>query len=160
MEKPSKSVTVTADAVHKVPANVHLHTPITTRSSALGRVEHDVFLLSLFMFRLALRCAMSSRATAATKSSASSTSAPAEPKKYNPKDWVIIGASPGNVDMMFRNHVEDTYTWYTPEGMTAEEIMQIPTAKEFFGNLAAAQWYIDDKAREKVENLAEGINDP
>ncbi|KAJ3508683.1 hypothetical protein NMY22_g16534 [Coprinellus aureogranulatus] len=126
---------------------------------AIGRIEHNIPLSSLFMFRLALRRAMSSKATAATKGPSSSTSASAMPKK-NPKDWEIIGTSPGNVDMMFQNRVEGTYTWYTPEGMAAEEIMQIPTAKDFFVDVDAARWYIDYKAKEKAEILAKGFTDP
>ncbi|KAJ3510765.1 hypothetical protein NMY22_g15871 [Coprinellus aureogranulatus] len=82
------------------------------------------------------------------------------PKKYKPKDWVITGTSSGNLDMMFGNVVDQSYTWYTPKGMTAKEIMQIPNAKQFFRNEKQAQWYIDHKAKEKSENMAKGIDEP
>ena len=59
--------------------------------------------------------------------------------------------------MMFQNRVEGTYTWYTPEGMTAAEIMQIPTAKNFFPDEKSAQWYIDKMAEQKKEHQAKGI---
>ncbi|KAJ3510767.1 hypothetical protein NMY22_g15873 [Coprinellus aureogranulatus] len=89
-----------------------------------------------------------------------SSSPKTPPKKYNPKDWVITGTSSGNLDMKFGNAVDQSFTWYTPEGMTAEEIMQIPNAKNFFRDAKQAQWYIDDKAKEKAENLAKGIDEP
>ena len=37
--------------------------------------------------------------------------------------------SPGGVDRLFFNKKTGEGTWYTPEGMTAEEIFAIPGAK-------------------------------
>ncbi|KAJ3532458.1 hypothetical protein NMY22_g3508 [Coprinellus aureogranulatus] len=103
---------------------------------------------------------MSSQTTSISAGAQGPNSSSTAPIKYNPQDWVIVGASPGNLDMAFQNVVDNSLTWYTPEGMTAEEIMQIPTAKNFFQDEKAAQWYIDAKAKEKAELRAKGIIEP
>ncbi|KAH6904993.1 hypothetical protein BKA70DRAFT_1226197 [Coprinopsis sp. MPI-PUGE-AT-0042] len=74
-------------------------------------------------------------------------SAPAMRKKYNPKERQIVGTAPGNQELAFANVVDGADTWYTPEGMTAAEIMQIPGARRFFDNEEEAEFYIQYMAK-------------
>lgn len=79
------------------------------------------------------------------------------PPKYNPKDWVIIANAPGNRELMFANVVENTKTWYTPEGMTAAEIMQIPRVKKFLEDEEAAECYIKQMTEQKKRDRENGV---
>ncbi|KAH6873759.1 hypothetical protein BKA70DRAFT_1577661 [Coprinopsis sp. MPI-PUGE-AT-0042] len=72
-------------------------------------------------------------------------------KRYGPKEWRIIPCAPGNTDFVFNNVVEGTMTWYTPEGMTAAEIMQIPRAKNYLLHEGVAE------SEQKKRDRAKGI---
>lgn len=58
---------------------------------------------------------------------------------------------------MFSNNADQTMTWYTPEGMSAAEIMEIPDAKNFFKDEDSARYYIEDMAEVKKKHREEGI---
>jgi ABC-type proline/glycine betaine transport system substrate-binding protein len=58
---------------------------------------------------------------------------------------------------MFTNIVDNTITWYTPEGMTAAEIMQIPKAKKFMQDEEGAELYIKQMAEQKKKDQAGGV---
>ncbi|KAH6905011.1 hypothetical protein BKA70DRAFT_1431585 [Coprinopsis sp. MPI-PUGE-AT-0042] len=88
------------------------------------------------------------------------SSAPAMAKKYNPKDWKIVPTAPGNQDLVFSNKVEGIITSYTPEGMTAAEIMQIPRAKKYLVHESVAEWYIKHMAEKKKHHLEKGLIQP
>jgi hypothetical protein len=77
--------------------------------------------------------------------------------QYNPKDWRIVVAAPGDYDLAFVNDVDGGISWYTPEGMTAAEIMQVPRAKRFFGNESGAECYIKRMAEKKRRAEEKGI---
>jgi hypothetical protein len=77
--------------------------------------------------------------------------------QYKPKDWRIIVCAPGDYDLAFVNPVDGGDTWYTPEGMTAAEIMQIPRAKRFFRDEFGAECYIKRMAERKRRNREKGI---
>ena len=81
------------------------------------------------------------------------------PPKFTPKDWQIIETSPGGVDCDFVNKKTGEETWYTPEGMTAAEILAIPGAKKFFPTLERAEAYIKIKKEEKAKNGGKDIKD-
>ncbi|KAH6901531.1 hypothetical protein BKA70DRAFT_1229701 [Coprinopsis sp. MPI-PUGE-AT-0042] len=91
------------------------------------------------------------------ESSVDSSSAPTMNKKYNPADWVIVANAPGNRELMFVNVADNTKTWYTPEGMTAAEIMQIPHSKKFLQNEEGAEFYIKRMAEEKKRDRENGV---
>ncbi|KAH6873757.1 hypothetical protein BKA70DRAFT_1413194 [Coprinopsis sp. MPI-PUGE-AT-0042] len=84
------------------------------------------------------------------------SSAPARSKKCNPKDWKIVPTAPGNQDLVFFNKVDRTVTRYTPEGMTAAEIMQIPRAKKYLVHESVAEWYIKHMAEKKKRHREQG----
>jgi hypothetical protein len=77
--------------------------------------------------------------------------------QYNPKDWRLLACSPGGCDLAFVNDVDGSNSWYTPEGMTAAEIMQIPRAKKFFGDESGAERYIKLMAAKKKRSQEKGI---
>ncbi|KAH6905298.1 hypothetical protein BKA70DRAFT_1431387 [Coprinopsis sp. MPI-PUGE-AT-0042] len=134
------------------------------------------------MFRAALKRTLSARPMTSGLASSFRSSAPAMSKKvslhvfvspsislrnfgqiltyspkYNPKDWVIVPSAPGDQELMFANVVDNTMTWYTPEGMTAAEIMQIPDAKEFLKDEEGAEFYIKKMAEEKKRDQENGV---
>jgi hypothetical protein len=77
--------------------------------------------------------------------------------QYNPKDWRLLVCSPGGCDLAFVNVVDRANSWYTPEGMTAAEIMQIPRAKRLFGDESGAERYIKLMAEKKKRAEEKGI---
>ncbi|KAH6905031.1 hypothetical protein BKA70DRAFT_1565413 [Coprinopsis sp. MPI-PUGE-AT-0042] len=109
------------------------------------------------MFRAALKRTLSARPVTSGLASSFRSSAPVMSKKYNPKDWVIVPSAPGDQELMFANVVDNTMTWYTPEGMTAAEIMQIPDAKKFLKDEEGAEFYIKKMAEEKKRDQENGV---
>lgn len=53
--------------------------------------------------------------------------------------------------------MDGTETWYTPEGTTALEIMEIPDAKKLFSDEDGANSYIELMAREKKKHREKGL---
>ncbi|KAH6904998.1 hypothetical protein BKA70DRAFT_1565391 [Coprinopsis sp. MPI-PUGE-AT-0042] len=111
------------------------------------------------MFRAVLKRALFARPamTSAGLETSFHSSAPAMRKKYNPKEWQIVPTAPGNQELAFANLADGKDTWYTPEGMTAAEIMQIPKAKRFFKDEESADFYIKYMAEQKKQDRAKGI---
>jgi hypothetical protein len=64
---------------------------------------------------------------------------------------------PGGSEIAFINTVDGGDTWYTPEGMTAAEIMQIPGSKRLFGDESGAERYIKIKAEHKRRTEEKGM---
>ncbi|PPQ71920.1 hypothetical protein CVT26_007181 [Gymnopilus dilepis] len=71
---------------------------------------------------------------------------------FNPKDWKLVEGSPGGVDLLFVHRKTDERTWYTPEGMSAEEILAIPRAKKYWSTVEEVEKYIKEMAEEKARN--------
>ena len=70
-----------------------------------------------------------------------------------PKDWKIVDISPGGVDRLFFNKKTGEGTWYTPEGMTAEEIFAIPGAKRrHWRSVEHVEEYIEEMAKQKAKS--------
>ncbi|KDR70550.1 hypothetical protein GALMADRAFT_159776 [Galerina marginata CBS 339.88] len=72
--------------------------------------------------------------------------------KFNPEDWRIIKTSPGGIDRDFVNRKTGESTWYTPEGMSAAEILAVPGAREYWSTVKEVEEYIKEKAEEKKRN--------
>ncbi|KAF9531838.1 hypothetical protein CPB83DRAFT_903985 [Crepidotus variabilis] len=90
----------------------------------------------------------------------STTSALRMPKPYTPADWRIIETSPSGLERTFTNDKTGEETWYTPDGMTASEILKIPGAKKYWKNESDVQKYIKEMAAEKARSDGQDINDP
>jgi hypothetical protein len=58
----------------------------------------------------------------------------------------MVETFPGGVDFVFRNRVTGEITWYTPKGMTAEDILQIPRARRY--------WAIKEDVEAFMERMA------
>ncbi|KAF9479896.1 hypothetical protein BDN70DRAFT_878325 [Pholiota conissans] len=80
-------------------------------------------------------------------------------KQIIPEDWTIIATSPGGVDKDFYNQKTGEQTWYTPEGMTAAEILRVPGAEKYWFDEADAEAYIREMAKQKAENGGKDIAD-
>ncbi|KAJ3510694.1 hypothetical protein NLJ89_g4530 [Agrocybe chaxingu] len=70
---------------------------------------------------------------------------------FDPQDWYTIATSSGGRDLSFEHRVTGEHSWYTPEGMTAAEIMEIPNASKHFRSVEDAKFYIKKMAAEKAE---------
>ncbi|RDB15122.1 hypothetical protein Hypma_012668 [Hypsizygus marmoreus] len=66
-------------------------------------------------------------------------------KSFVPADWRIIETSPGGIDRSFVNDKTGESTWYTPKGLSADEILQIPGAKKY--------WSTKEKVEEYVQQM-------
>jgi hypothetical protein len=66
-----------------------------------------------------------------------------------PKDWKIIETSPGGVDLSFYNRKTGEATWYTPKGMSAEDILQIPQAQVYWRNKEHVEEFMEEMAKRK-----------
>ncbi|KAH6904995.1 hypothetical protein BKA70DRAFT_1431571 [Coprinopsis sp. MPI-PUGE-AT-0042] len=110
------------------------------------------------MFRAALKRAPYARPmTSARVESSFHSSTPARNKKCNPKEWRIAPTAPGDCEFVFMNMVDQTHTFYTPEGMTAAEIMQIPRARKYLWDEETAKFYIKLRAEKKKRARENGI---
>ncbi|KAF9482094.1 hypothetical protein BDN70DRAFT_991441 [Pholiota conissans] len=78
---------------------------------------------------------------------------------FVPEDWEIIATSPGGVDKDFVNRKTGEQTWYTPKGITAEDIFRIPGATKYWGSVKDVEKYIQKMAKQKEENGGKDIND-
>ncbi|KDR70554.1 hypothetical protein GALMADRAFT_254632 [Galerina marginata CBS 339.88] len=76
-----------------------------------------------------------------------------------PADWKIIETSPGGVELDFVNKVTGESTWYTPEGMSATDILAIPDAKKYWSKAEEVEVYIKEKADEKKKNGGKDVKD-
>jgi hypothetical protein len=76
-----------------------------------------------------------------------------------PKDWKIIEASPGGVDLAFYNRKTGETTWYTPEGMSAEEMLQIPRARVYWRDKEQVEEFMERMATRKEKNNGYDVAD-
>jgi hypothetical protein len=83
----------------------------------------------------------------------------AQPKSFVPEDWQIIKTSPGGRDKDFVNPKTGEQTWYTPEGATAEEILRIPGAREYWNSVSDVEKYIKEMAEQKAKSGGKDIKD-
>ncbi|KAF9482074.1 hypothetical protein BDN70DRAFT_875541 [Pholiota conissans] len=81
------------------------------------------------------------------------------PGSLVPEDWEIIETSPGGVDKDFVNKKTGEQTWYTPAGMTAEEILRIPGATKYWASVKDVEKYIKKMEKQKEDNGGKDIND-
>lgn len=72
---------------------------------------------------------------------------------------MFVEGSEGGLDLLFRNKKTKEWTWYTPKGMTPEQIVQIPRAGKYFTEVYAEQ-YIKRMAAERQRDAEEGSLDP
>jgi hypothetical protein len=79
---------------------------------------------------------------------------------FVPADWVFIEASPGGLDLHFYNKKTHEVTMYTPKGMVAEELIQIPGAGKYFYSKENAAEYIKRIAAERQTDAEAGLLDP
>ena len=80
-------------------------------------------------------------------------------RKHNPKDWKIIEESPSGLERTFFNRKTVESTWYTPQGMTASEILEVPGAKKYWSTAEEAERYIKEMAEEKAKYGGKDIMD-
>lgn len=59
------------------------------------------------------------------------------------------GGPGGGLELAFFHRKGPEATGYTPEGMTAEEILAIPRAKKYWSSIEEVQEYIDERAAAK-----------
>ena len=87
------------------------------------------------------------------KSTASSdgTNSSITPQARSPKNWKIVKTHSAG-ELSFYNGATGENSWYTPEGMTAEEILEIPGSNEYFKTKEQAQQYINQMAAEKARD--------
>jgi len=78
---------------------------------------------------------------------------------FNPKDWKIIETSPGGVELEFFNKKTGASTWYTPEGMSAADILAIPDAKNYWSTVKDVKEYIKEMADQKAKYGGKDIKD-
>ncbi|KIM35475.1 hypothetical protein M413DRAFT_348846 [Hebeloma cylindrosporum] len=74
-----------------------------------------------------------------------------KPTHFIPEDWYIIETNSGGREKEFVNRKTRELTWYTPEGMTAEEILAVPGAKKYWSTTAKVEKYIKEMAAEKAK---------
>ena len=65
--------------------------------------------------------------------------------------------SPGGVDLSFVNKKTGERTGYTPQGMTAEQIFNIPAAKRRWGSIEQVEKYIQRMNAEREIYGGEGL---
>jgi len=58
-------------------------------------------------------------------------------------------------DLSFWNAKTGESSWYTPDGMTADEIFEIPDAKTFFRSKEGVAGYMERCAIEKLQHEKE-----
>jgi len=80
-------------------------------------------------------------------------------KKFVPEDWKIIETSPGGVDKDFYNSKTKEHTWYTPEGMSAAEILSVPDAKKYWSSIKEVEKYMEKMATQKAEAGGKDVTD-
>ena len=78
---------------------------------------------------------------------------------FNPKDWKIIETSPSGIERDFVNKKTGQSTWYTPEGMSASDILSIPGAKKYWSTIEEVEEYIKEMADQKAKNGGKDIKD-
>jgi hypothetical protein len=71
---------------------------------------------------------------------------------------MFVEGSEGGLDLLFHNKKTEEWTWYTPKGMTPEQIVQIPRARKYFTKEYAEQ-YIKRMAAERQRDAEEGSLD-
>ncbi|KIM35481.1 hypothetical protein M413DRAFT_14550 [Hebeloma cylindrosporum] len=99
--------------------------------------------LATFLQRLSFR---------GNESPPSPSSQHVRPTHFIPEDWYIVETSPGGVERDFVNRKTGESTWYTPEGMTAEEILAIPDAKKYWWTTKQVEKYMKEMAAQKARN--------
>ncbi|RDB30104.1 hypothetical protein Hypma_013843 [Hypsizygus marmoreus] len=72
-------------------------------------------------------------------------------KSFLPADWRIIETSPSGLERTFVNDKTGESTWYTPVGMSADEILQIPGAKKYWSTKEQVEEYVQQMAAEKAK---------
>jgi len=63
------------------------------------------------------------------------------------------------VDRDFFNEKTGASTWYTPEGMSAADILAIPDAKKYWSTVKDVEEYIKEMADQKAKNGGKDIKD-
>ena len=77
---------------------------------------------------------------------------------FIPTDWELLDTSYGyDNTLTFFNQKTADFTYYTPKGMTAEELMQIPYASAYFDTKEVAEAYIKERAVKRQRDAEEGI---
>jgi hypothetical protein len=73
---------------------------------------------------------------------------------FDPKEWVLVKTS-SNGELSFYNQRTGEDDWYTPPGMTAEEILAIPNSGKFFKTRDQVMGYMKYMAAERAKDEAE-----
>ena len=81
------------------------------------------------------------------------------PTPIIPNDCIIVKTSPGAVECEFVNTKTDIATWFTPEGMSAADILAIPDAKKYWSTIEEVERYIELMNKEKAKNGGKDIKD-
>jgi hypothetical protein len=80
---------------------------------------------------------------------------------FIPTDWELLDMSYGyDNTLTFFNEKTGEITDYTPKGMTAEELMQIPYASAYFDTKEVAEAYIEERAVKRQCDAEEGKLNP
>ena len=81
------------------------------------------------------------------------------PTPITSNDWIIVKTSPGAVECEYVNTKTDIATWFTPEGMSAADILAIPYAKKYRSTITEVERYIELMNKEKAKNGGKDIKD-
>ncbi|KIM34843.1 hypothetical protein M413DRAFT_32983 [Hebeloma cylindrosporum] len=70
----------------------------------------------------------------------------------NPANWKIIETHPGGIELEFYNRKTTECTWYTPEGMSATDILAVPDSKKYWSTIEKVERYMRKMAADKIKN--------
>lgn len=65
----------------------------------------------------------------------------------------------GGIDLAICNSMTPEATWYTPEGMTTEEILAIPDAKQYWTTVEEVKQYMEERAIAKSKSSGKDLID-
>jgi len=127
------------------------------RSFSTSNVYHWTTSRILLKIRVVTRGCRTGRATnaqsvASAKHSPDQTilSQDTETFTMSPTDWKIIQTHSAG-DLCFYNEKTGEESWYTPPGMTVNEIYEIPGAQQYFKTKEQVAAYVTEMAAEKAK---------
>jgi hypothetical protein len=75
---------------------------------------------------------------------------------FVPADWGFIEGSPGGLDLYLVNKNTGRVSLYNPEGLTAEDLMQVPGFGKYFFSKEGAEDWIKRISAEKQQAIERG----
>jgi hypothetical protein len=75
---------------------------------------------------------------------------------FVPADWGFVEGSPGGLDLYLVNKKTGRVSLYNPEGLTAEDLMQVPGVGKYFFSKEGAEEWIKRIAAEKQQAREKG----